>query len=129
MKLLVIGSRAINNYEILKCKIDSLNISITEIVSEGTRGIDTLAEGYARENNIPIKKFKPDWSKGKCAGWIRNKQMWEYCDQGILFWDGVSVGIQHSFKLSRQQKKNIILVRMLPIVAFVIGQVLHQINI
>ena len=50
--------------------------SITEIISGGARGADTLAEEWADENNIPKTIVKADWkTHGKAAGPIRNQQM------------------------------------------------------
>ena len=40
----------------------------TEIISGGAKGIDTLAEKYADENNIPKLIIKPEYAKyGKSA--------------------------------------------------------------
>lgn len=115
MKLLVVGSRSIKNYNIVKENLDPIKENITEIISGGARGIDELAERYARENDIPIKIFKPDWSIGARAGYLRNKKMWLYCDEGIAFWDGVSKGTQHSFGLSNELGKKITIIKKEPL--------------
>ena len=82
--------------------------NITEIVSGGAKGADGFAERYAKEKNIPLKVFKAGWDKyGKRAGYIRNKEIWEYADQGIAFWDGRSRGTAHSFELSKFLGKKI----------------------
>ena len=84
MKILIAGSRTITDINILSKAIRLSGYKITasdEIVSGGARGVDTLAEVYARGKNIPIKIFKPDWNKyGKSAGVIRNYEMAKYCD-------------------------------------------------
>ena len=92
MKILIAGSRTITDMDILLKVIKLSGYKITasdEIVSGGARGVDTLAEIYAKNNGIPIKIFKPDWNKhGKSAGVIRNYEMAKYCDVGIVIHNG-----------------------------------------
>ena len=92
MKILIAGSRTITDINLLLEVIKLSGYKITtsdEIVSGGARGVDTLAEIYAKKNNIPIKIFKPDWDKhGKSAGVIRNYEMAKYCDIGIVIHTG-----------------------------------------
>ena len=113
MKLAIVGSRDFNDYEFLKKKVDELRkqYDIDEIVSGGARGADSLAERYANEHNLKLKIFPADWKKyGKSAGYIRNKQIWEYADIGIAFWDGKSPGTKHSIKLSDKLNKKLFLI-------------------
>lgn len=63
-----------------------------EIVSGGAKGADRLGEKYAKENNYKVKKFIPDWEKGKSAGMVRNIEMLKYSSHALVFWDGVSKG-------------------------------------
>lgn len=59
---------------------------VTELVSGGCAGADTGAERWARNKQIPIKRFLPDWAKlGKSAGPLRNKEMAEYADSCVVF--------------------------------------------
>lgn len=92
MKILIAGSRTITDMDILLKVIKLSGYKITssdEIVSGGARGVDTLAEIYAKNNGIPIKIFKADWNKhGKSAGVIRNYEMAKYCDIGIVIHNG-----------------------------------------
>jgi hypothetical protein len=104
MKLAIVGSRTFNNYEVVKSALKDLTIS--EIVSGGAKGADSLAEQFAQENKIPIKVFKPDWEKyGRSAGMIRNKSIVDYADKVIAFWDGISKGTENSIGLARKQGK------------------------
>jgi hypothetical protein len=87
MKLIIAGSRDINLSvdeldELIKkhLKIDD----IKEVVSGCAKGVDTTGILWANKYNIPIKKFIPDWSLGKAAGHIRNRQMGDYADQPSL---------------------------------------------
>ncbi len=64
-----------------------------EIISGGAKGADTVGERFARGNRIPLKVFPADWDEhGKAAGHIRNRQMGDYADRLIAFWDGESRG-------------------------------------
>ena len=102
MKVIVAGGRDFKNYKLLKCTLDSFQQeygNITEVVSGGARGSDKLGEQYANENNIPIKRFVPDWEGlGKKAGHVRNRKMGDYAKEhnGMLvaFWDKHSRGTQ-----------------------------------
>jgi hypothetical protein len=42
------------------------------IISGGAKGVDNFAENHALKYNIPTLILKPDWSKGKHAGLLRN---------------------------------------------------------
>jgi len=110
MKFAIVGSRTFNDYELLKDEVDKLlkECNITEIVTGGAKGADSLAERYAKENNLKLTIFHPEWNKyGKRAGYIRNDKIWQYADIGIAFWDGKSKGTQHSFKLAEKYGKKL----------------------
>ena len=100
MKVIVAGGRDFNDYKLLKETLDNFQQgygNITEVVSGGAIGSDKLGERYANENNIPIKRFVPDWKGlGKKAGHVRNRQMGDYAKEhnGMLvaFWDKHSRG-------------------------------------
>jgi YspA, cpYpsA-related SLOG family len=105
----VIGSRTFNDYELVKEELDKHEIS--KIVSGGAKGADSLAEKYAYENNLPVEIFKPDWSLGRHAGFIRNKTIVEHSDTLIAFWDGVSKGTLSSIRYGEEAGKHTIIVR------------------
>ena len=105
MKVIIAGSRDFNDYETLKevCDYMLSQQSEIEIVSGGARGADVLGEKYAKEKGYKITKFLPDWDKyGKSAGFRRNKEMAEYGDALICFWDGVSKGSEHMINLANE---------------------------
>lgn len=102
MRLAVIGSRTFKDYNLLKNELKKYIGKVEEIVSGGAIGADELAEKFAKEYNIPIKIFKPNWNLyGKAAGYKRNAEIWSYADEGIAFHDGVSSGTKHSIELSK----------------------------
>jgi hypothetical protein len=111
MKIVIAGSRHIIDPSIVEKAIKESGFlgAISEIVSGGARGVDSLAEEYARDTGIPFKLFPADWDKyGKAAGPIRNQQMAEYADALIAVWDGKSKGtlnmINNMKKLNKPYK-------------------------
>ena len=85
MKIIVAGGR---DYRLTKDDLHKLEIldGVTELVSGGAPGVDSDAELWASEQDIPIKQFKPDWRQyGKGAGPFRNKAMAKYADAVVLF--------------------------------------------
>lgn len=115
---LVVGSRTFSDYELMKQRLDLLlrNQNNVVIVSGGARGADSLAERYAKEKGHPCKVFPADWSLGKRAGFIRNKQMHEYIASfdrrgAVAFWDGSSRGTAQNFELAKQYNNPIRIVR------------------
>lgn len=104
IKLAIVGSRSFNDYEMLKKHVDPTNI--VAIVSGGARGADTLAEQFAREHNLQMIVFKPDYvTHGRAAAFIRNSAIIEASDAVIAFWDGSSTGTLDSIKKARKMGK------------------------
>jgi hypothetical protein len=106
MKLAIVGSRTFNDFEYLEESIfNNLKVDyITEIVSGGAKGADTLAEIFAKKYELPITIFNADWNTfGKRAGFIRNETIIKNCDFLIAFWNGISKGTKHSINLARKE--------------------------
>jgi len=121
MKVIVAGSRSINNYdlvkEIIEATLKQYNISITELVHGGARGVDLLADEWARRNGIPTVEFPAYWNvinapnaivktgrNGKLynarAGFDRNNRMVEYGDVLIAIRKNMSSGTTHMINQS-----------------------------
>jgi hypothetical protein len=112
MKTIVAGSREITDYQLVWDAVYSCPWIITEIVSGGARGVDTLGEQVAATFNIPVKVFPADWgTHGKAAGPIRNQQMAEYADALIAVWDGNSTGTWNMIKQAEKRKMRVHVVR------------------
>ena len=95
MKLIIAGSRHLNPpVSLIQWLLDreGIRFFVEEVVSGGAGGIDFLGEVWAKLEHRNVKYFLPDWSKGKKAGPIRNRQMAEYADALLLIWDGKSRG-------------------------------------
>lgn len=86
MKTIIAGSReGFTIADVREAYIYS-GFEITEVVSGGARGVDRLGEQFAKEMNIPIKQFIPDWDGPlkKAAGHKRNRDMGDYADALIV---------------------------------------------
>ena len=100
MRIAVIGSRSITKID-LKPHIKSCD----EIVSGGARGVDSCAAEYARENNIKLTEFLPEYSRySKTAPIIQNKQIVDYADEVLIFWDGKSKGTLSVIKYAEKSQ-------------------------
>jgi YspA, cpYpsA-related SLOG family len=111
MKVIVAGTRTIDDYRLVAGAIDLFPYEIKEIVSGCAKGVDSLGEEFASNHNILVKSFPADWNLyGKSAGPIRNKKMAEYADGLVLVWDGKSKGSANM--LEEAKKKNLIIVEI-----------------
>ena len=106
MNVAIVGGRDFDDYEQFKSCVDGEKIKFKSIVTGGARGVDTLAERYAKEIGVPVKIYWPDWTNyGKAAGPIRNKQIIEGADCVIAFWDEKSPGTRSSLKIAEDLGK------------------------
>jgi len=112
MKVIIAGSRGITDYDLVKEAVEDSGFEVTEVVSGGARGVDRLGERWARENDVPIRQFLPDWNgHGKSAGFIRNDLMVKHADAAIILWDGHSRGTKHTLDQSKRKGLKVFLVR------------------
>ena len=108
MKVIIAGGRDFDDYKKLcdACDKALSRQSDIEVVSGRANGADKLGERYASERGYKVKLFPANWGEGasykKSAGYIRNKQMAEYADALIAFWDGKSKGTKHMIDLANQ---------------------------
>ena len=104
MRVIIAGSRTIEDYDLVKKAIKDSGFDITEVVSGGAIGVDCLGEWWAEENDIPVKEFTAYWHiQGKPAGILRNQQMALYANALIAVWDGKSKGTKHMIEYMRDK--------------------------
>ena len=96
MKVIIAGSRSVNNYHSVLGAIRESGFNISEVVSGGAKGADSLGEKWAGQYNRDLKVFPAKWDEfGKSAGYRRNIEMADYADALIAVWDGESRGTRH----------------------------------
>lgn len=89
MKIAIIGSRGISVSNIG----DYLPPECDEIVSGGAKGVDTCAAEFAKRNGLRLTEILPQYDKyGRAAPIVRNKEIVDYADSVIAFWNGHSKG-------------------------------------
>jgi len=92
MKLAIVGSRDITNIsnDMLDKYIDK---EVSEIVSGGAFGIDTIAAQYAKSKGLRLTEFLPDYARYKRgAPIVRNNSFVDCADKILVFWNGSSNG-------------------------------------
>ena len=101
MKIAVIGSRNIYIADIGRYISDC-----EEIVSGGAVGVDFCAAEYAKENGIKLTVFLPQYERyGRAAPIVRNKEIVDYADKIIAFWNGTSKGTLSVIKYAEKKGK------------------------
>lgn len=109
MKLAIIGSRNLHVENFDKY----LPENVTEIVSGGAKGIDTDAGNYADANGIKLTVFKPQFNRFRGgATHIRNKEIVNYADEVLAFWDGNSHGTAKVIEYCHETSKKVTVIKM-----------------
>lgn len=116
-KLAVVGSRDVDQYEVVKEILDTIyeyNPEISAVVSGGARGIDAYGAQWAKENGLELTEYIPDWNKhGRGAGFVRNELIIKDADYVCAIWDGVSRGTLNSIDLARKYKKKLLVINVM----------------
>ena len=123
MKLGITGSRSITDFDFIPyfrmqnkdfrafCRRHGLGRrKITEVITGGARGIDTLAFQAAEAVGIRNLQFLPDRAKfrGKMilkAFQARNEQIVDCCDVLLAVWDGKSRGTKNTLTYAQKVNK------------------------
>ena len=100
MILAISGSRLFTDYKIFVEQLDEFIKKYgkpDEIVHGGAEGADTMADKWAKENDIPIKRIRPDYNNlemikkygkrawSKMAPMLRNEDIVKYGTHLIAF--------------------------------------------
>lgn len=97
-KIVIFGGRDFSDYHRMEQDFLTLAENVGDevglsIVSGMARGADAVAVQIARKHHVKLYEFPADWdTHGRGAGFIRNRQMAEFADEGIGYWDQRSRG-------------------------------------
>lgn len=108
MKLLIVGSRSITDFDLSPY----ISAEVDTVISGGAGGIDSLAEQYADVHRLSKYIIRPRYDiYGRSAPLKRNEQMVDSADAVLVIWDGHSKGTQYTLKYARKKDKPIVLVQ------------------
>lgn len=116
-KLIVAGGRDFNDYVLLHGELMRLASTTyadqeVSIVSGMARGADALGHRFAKVERVMVYEFPAHWDDfGKRAGFIRNKQMGDYSDGLLAFWNGTSKGTAQMIEYMQSLHKPVHIVR------------------
>ena len=107
MKLLVVGSRSIKEFD-LSPYIPS---DVDTVISGGADGMDRLAEQYADLHRLSKYVLRPQYKLyGRAAPLKRNEQMVDMADTVLVIWNGHSKGTQYTLRYAKTRNKPLALV-------------------
>jgi hypothetical protein len=135
IRLAVVGTRTYTNKQRVYFELDELRklYRLVEIISgiaqddEKTRGVDSFARDYAKDQKIPYKGFPADWKDmappvlrrmgqygeyNALAGLNRNTKIADYAECALAFWDGKSSGTADVTKKFTDRKKKVKIVKI-----------------
>ncbi len=112
--VLVAGSRSFNNYVYFSREVEHrLALLLRNVPREdicfisgaASRGADAMIIRWCKQNNYPCFKYPADWDNlGKKAGYVRNIEMAKVTTHALLFWDRVSKGTRHMYRLIKAKR-------------------------
>ena len=104
-KIIIAGSRIIPDKEVVWSDLEFRvgiygGLDQIEVVGGLAKGADQIGKEFADYYGFPFSGFPANWDlHGKSAGYIRNKEMSEYADELIAYWDGKSNGTKNMIAL------------------------------
>ena len=108
MKLLIVGSRSITNFDLSP----HIPTEVDTVISGGAGGIDSLAEQYADLHRLSKFIIRPRYDLyGRAAPLKRNELMVDIADTVLVIWDGHSKGTHYTIKYTKTMNKPIVIVQ------------------
>jgi hypothetical protein len=120
IRIVVAGSRDIFDYKLIMnyidefIKLNNIDKKSIQIISGGSKGVDTIAKNYAIINNIQYIEFKPQYKyqNDMSAPLRRNTEMAKYGHVLIAFWNGFSRGTKHMISEMEKLNKQVIIYKI-----------------
>ncbi|MBE6567431.1 MAG: hypothetical protein E7657_02090 [Ruminococcaceae bacterium] len=108
MKLLIVGSRSITDFDLSPY----IPHDVDTVISGGACGIDRLAEEYADLHRLSKYIVRPRYDLyGRAAPLKRNEQMVDMADAVLIIWDSRSRGTRYTVKYTKKKNKPITLIQ------------------
>lgn len=109
MKLLVVGSRSIQKFDLSKY----ISSDVDTIISGGASGVDSIAELYADRHRLSKYIIRPRYDiYGRAAPLRRNEEMVDMADAVLVVWDGNSEGTLHTINYLNKRKKKALIIKL-----------------
>lgn len=106
MRAAIVGSRGITDASALADLLEPYRDQIAEVITGGAKGVDTLAESWAKQHGKRLTVIRPDYAQYKrAAPLIRNRQIVSEADEVFILWDGHSRGTANAKKEAERQGK------------------------
>lgn len=108
MRIIIAGSRWINNYDLIANCVDRSGFQITEVISGHGGNVDKAGETWARRNRRRLRLVPARWrTYGNSAGYRRNSEMSVVAEGLIAIWDCKSRGTAHMINLMLDKRKRV----------------------
>ena len=118
-KVIISGIRTCNMREPVTLEIEKFISEIgnvSEIVTGGSTGIETIAKEYAGEMKIKSKEILPDWEADlNAAGMIRDSKLADYGSHLLVLSDNVSKGCNNLILEAERNNLFIKIVNLFPV--------------
>lgn len=109
MKLLIVGSRSIRDFDLSPY----ISANVDTVISGGADGIDSLAEQYADSHRLSKYILRPRYDLyGRAAPLRRNEDMVDMANAVLIIWDGKSKGTEYTLKYAKKTNKQITVVQV-----------------
>lgn len=99
MRVAVVGSRDYPDLARVGRFVGKLPAG-TVVISGGAEGVDRRAAACARSRGLPVVEHFADWSRGRGAGYVRNKTIVLDAQLVVAFWDLKSRGTANAIVLA-----------------------------
>ena len=104
MKLLIVGSRSIKDFDLNEYVPSEVDM----IISGGADGIDRVAEEFADKRKLSKMIVRPRYDLyGRAAPIKRNEIMVDAADAVLVIWDGVSKGTKYTVEYAQKKNKEL----------------------
>lgn len=104
--VIIAGSRDVDDASLIPKAVAASGWAFWQVAVGKARGVDHLAELWARFQGYGIREFPADWGRyGVRAGHLRNAEMAQHADALIAIWNGRSPGTKNMIEQMHKRGK------------------------